>query len=120
MMRKIAYDWGMGKTFRENLREELDYKGISVKQLSDMTGISKRTLENYLGNKETIPPADYACKIAAVLNVTVEYLVNGYKAPTVELEKYDFKTLFQDLIKLDDNSRAVIKAMIHSFAGKPQ
>ena len=92
MMRKIAYDWGMGKTFRENLREELDYKGISVKQLSDMTGISKRTLENYLGNKETIPPADYACKIAAVLNVTVEYLVNGYKAPTVELEKYDFKT----------------------------
>lgn len=54
------------------------------------------------------------------VNVTVEYLVNGYKAPTTELEKYDFKTLFQDLVKLDDNSRAVIKAMIHAFAGKSQ
>lgn len=108
----------MSKSFRENLREELDFRGISVKQLSEMTGISKRTLENYLSNKGTIPPADYAYKIASVLNVTVEYLINGCKAPSSDLEKYDFKTLFQDLIKLDENSRNVIKAMIHSFAEK--
>lgn len=106
----------MAKSFRENLREELDYKGISVKQLSDLTGISKRTLENYLSNKETIPPADYACKIASVLNVSVEYLVYGFNSTTNELEKYDFKSIFQDLIKLDENSRNVIKSMIHSFA----
>lgn len=108
----------MSKSFRENLREELDFRGISVKQLSEMTGISKRTLENYLSNKETIPPADYACKIASVLNVTVEYLVCGYKSSTVDMDKYDFKTVIQDLIKLDDNSRNVIKAMIHSFANQ--
>jgi transcriptional regulator with XRE-family HTH domain len=63
--------------FRENLREELDYQDISVKELSAKTGISKRTIENYLSKRGSIPPADYACKIANLLNVPVEWLVTG-------------------------------------------
>ncbi len=67
----------MGSTFKENLREILEYEDITLKELSYKTGISKRSLENYLNARASMPPADYACKIAVALNTTVEALVLG-------------------------------------------
>lgn len=64
-------------SFRENLKNELSYQGILVKELAEKTGINKRTLDNYLREKANIPPADIAVKIAKELNVSVEYLVTG-------------------------------------------
>jgi transcriptional regulator with XRE-family HTH domain len=104
-------------TFRENLREELDYQDISVKVLSEKTGISKRTIENYLSIRGSIPPADYACRISEVLNVTVEWLINGtkYQIPQKDdSEKYlsiirDFKTLSPEI-------QNTIQIMIHAAA----
>jgi len=67
----------MNSNFKENLRAELDYAGLTVKELSSRTGIAKGTLDCYLGVRASIPPADIAVKIASTLGVTVEYLVNG-------------------------------------------
>ncbi len=67
----------MPKTFRENLREELDYQDMKVKELAVATGIPKPTLDCYLSARQVIPPADIAVKIARTLNVSVEYLVTG-------------------------------------------
>ena len=64
-------------SFRENLRNELDFQGLTVKELSAKTGIVKGTLDNYLGIRASIPPADIAVKIAEALNVSVEFLVTG-------------------------------------------
>lgn len=64
----------MDSNFRKNLRDLLDYECISVKELAEMTKIPKRTLENYLGSRASMPPADYAHRIAKALHVTVEYL----------------------------------------------
>ena len=64
-------------SFRENLKSELSFRGILVKELSLKTGINKRTLDNYLREKGNIPPADIAVKIADALNVSVEFLVTG-------------------------------------------
>ena len=36
-------------SFRENLRSELDFQGLTVKELSAKTGIIKEALDNYLG-----------------------------------------------------------------------
>ena len=58
-------------SFRENLRSELDFQGLTVKELSAKTGIIKGTLDNYLGVRASIPPADIAVKIAQALNVSV-------------------------------------------------
>lgn len=55
----------------------MDFQDIKVKDLANKTGISPRTLEGYIGNRASIPPADVAVKIANALNVTVEYLVTG-------------------------------------------
>lgn len=63
--------------FRENLKEELNFSGMLVKELAAKTGLNKRTLDKYLRVNGSIPSADAAVKIARVLNVSVEYLVTG-------------------------------------------
>ena len=63
--------------FKTNLRAELDFLGLTVKELSAKTGIVKGTLDCYLGVRASMPPADVAVKIANALGVTVEFLVTG-------------------------------------------
>ena len=67
----------MGGNFKENLRSELDYQGLTVKELGVRTGISVATLDCYLGSRATMPSAEAAVKIAQALHVSVEYLVIG-------------------------------------------
>jgi len=88
----------MDADFKTNLRAELDYLGLTVKELSKKTGIPKGTLDCYLGVRTSIPPADIAVKIAAALGVTVEYLVTGRN-----LKKPD--------ILLDHNIRSLMKIL---------
>ena len=63
--------------FRENLKSELIYKDMLVKELAAKTGISRHTLDNYLNVREHLPTVDVAVKIAQALDVSVEYLVTG-------------------------------------------
>jgi len=63
--------------FKENLRSELQYSGMIVKELADRTGLKKKTLDSYLGTQNYSPSVESAVKIAEALGVTVEYLVTG-------------------------------------------
>lgn len=63
--------------FKENLKSELIYSGILVKELSIKTGIKKHTLDNYLNTHNALPNTETAVKIARALGVSVEYLVTG-------------------------------------------
>jgi transcriptional regulator with XRE-family HTH domain len=65
----------MGSNFRENLRNELDFQGIVVKELSARTKIPVATLDCYLRTRSTEPSAENAVKIARALRVSVEYLI---------------------------------------------
>jgi transcriptional regulator with XRE-family HTH domain len=63
--------------FRENLKEELAFNGMQVRELAEKSGVSKRTIEKYLLANGSIPSAENAVKMATVLGVSVEYLVYG-------------------------------------------
>lgn len=63
--------------FKENLKDELKYQGMLVKELADKSGVPKGTIDHYLAGKSTAPIAENAVKIARALGVTVEYLVTG-------------------------------------------
>jgi transcriptional regulator with XRE-family HTH domain len=64
--------------FRENLKSELEYNDMSVKELASLSGVHKRAIDNYLRTIDAaLPIADAAVKIARALGVTVEYLVTG-------------------------------------------
>ena len=67
----------MGSNFRENLRNELDFQGVVVKELSVRTNIPVAALDCYLRTRSTEPSAENAVKIARALQVSVEYLVIG-------------------------------------------
>ena len=64
-------------SFRDNLKSELEYQDIKVKELAAKTGLNRKTIDNYLTKNSADPSATNAVKIAKALNVTVEYLVTG-------------------------------------------
>jgi transcriptional regulator with XRE-family HTH domain len=63
--------------FRENLKSELTYSGLLVKELAAQAGLKKHTIDNYLCVRDRMPAADVAVRIARVLGVSVEYLITG-------------------------------------------
>jgi len=65
--------------FRENLKAELTYSGLLVKELAAQSGLKKHTIDNYLSVRGRMPSADAAVRIARVLGVSAEYLITGSK-----------------------------------------
>jgi transcriptional regulator with XRE-family HTH domain len=97
--------------FKENLRAELDYLGLTVKELSAKTGVAKGTLDCYLGVRSSMPPADIAVKIAGALGVSVEYLVTGKEQTgqnSVLVYNHTIRSIVQILSTLDEKDNEVI------------
>lgn len=64
--------------FSKHLKSEIDYSGLSYKELSQKSGVAERALYTYVATKNpSMPPADVTYKIARALGVSVEYLVTG-------------------------------------------
>ena len=89
-------------SFKDNLKSELRFTGMMVKELSAITGIKRHTLDNYLNTHNSIPNAVTAVKIARALGVTVEYLVTGK-------DYYDDKKL----TKLPDDLQLMVEIGRH-------
>jgi transcriptional regulator with XRE-family HTH domain len=66
-------------SFGENLRETLDFLYMAQNELAAKTGISPKTIANYVKKDASAPSACKAVAIAQALGVTVEYLVTGKK-----------------------------------------
>ncbi|MBQ5400847.1 MAG: helix-turn-helix transcriptional regulator [Treponema sp.] len=63
--------------FKERLRDEIEYRGLLVKEVSAAVGISNSTFLSYIDARGVLPNVETAVKIAKFLGVTVEYLVDG-------------------------------------------
>jgi len=103
----------MKSDFKTNLRAELDYHGLTVKELSAKTGIAKGTLDCYLGVRASMPPADIAAKIAESLGVTVEYLVSGQepKKQDNKLLDHNIRSIIQVLLELNEKDIETVLAL---------
>ncbi|WP_041610612.1 helix-turn-helix domain-containing protein [Treponema brennaborense] len=105
-------------SFRRNLRNELDYQLLTVKELAAKTGIPKPSLDCYLGSRATVPNAEIAVRIAKALNVSVEYLVTGQNDSPRPDDEYlpplyaEFRPLLHMMIDLPEEKRAEIKNFI--------
>ena len=102
--------------FKENLKSELSYQDMLVKELAEKTGISRHTLDNYLNVRERMPTVDVAVKIAKALGVTVEYLVLGdencMEKPIISSE---IRGLIQNFKLLSEDDRKKVTAIIQIF-----
>jgi transcriptional regulator with XRE-family HTH domain len=103
--------------FRDNLRETLDFLGMEQKELAARTGLSLKTIENYVKKDSSLPTADKAVAIAQALGVTVEYLINGKKSQKVPapLIPPQHKELFETLSKLNKYNNEVITTVAKSL-----
>jgi transcriptional regulator with XRE-family HTH domain len=63
--------------FRENLKSQLEYSDMLVKELAAQSGVKKKTIDSYLGAHGCTPSVENAVSIAKALGVSVEYLVTG-------------------------------------------
>ena len=92
-------------SFKENLKSELEFQDIKVKELAVRSGISRRTIDQYLSTAAKMPSAENAVKIAKVLGVSDEYLVTGKPAEssdeTLSQEFHLFQKYRQFIRKMD-------------------
>lgn len=59
-----------------NVRNELEYKGITQKDLALAIDESYNTVQSWI-NKDRLPNVEQAVKIAKILNTSVEFLTIG-------------------------------------------
>jgi transcriptional regulator with XRE-family HTH domain len=95
--------------FRENLKSELEYNGMLVKELAALSGVQKRAIDNYLRTIDAaIPAADAAVKIAHALGVTVEFLVMGEEQQIPQ----EIRKITRNLYKVSMRDRKLIEDLL--------
>jgi transcriptional regulator with XRE-family HTH domain len=99
--------------FKENLKSELTYKDMLVKELAAKAGISRHTLNNYLNVRGHIPTLDIAVKIAQALGVSVEYLAIGKETSQVNIPmSSEITNLLQNYKLLNDDDRKIVSELV--------
>jgi len=98
--------------FRENLKAEITYKAMPVKELALLTQISRRTIDNYLREDSSMPSAEAAVRIAGALGVTVEYLVTGEERRDTAP---DSRAIANSLRSLSSRDREIVVSLIKTL-----
>ena len=103
--------------FKENLKAELAYKDILVKELATLSGINRRTIDNYLRVDGSMPSADAAVRIAKALGVTVEYLITGNELQGQKTSPLlpDPRVILKSLESLNKRDRKIVYNLINSL-----
>ena len=102
--------------FKENLREQLNFSGMYVKELAALSGIKKQTIDSYLNTQGCIPAADVAVAIAQVLGVSVEYLITGkeIRFKTIRYPK-DVQIAAEMIAEMNEKNRKMAIAIIKTM-----
>ncbi|GHV33055.1 hypothetical protein AGMMS4952_24530 [Spirochaetia bacterium] len=104
--------------FRENLKSELRYADMPVKELAFRSGIKQKTLESYLSIHECTPSATAAVSIAKALGVSVEYLVEGTEGrESRPLSSFpqDIQDIVQAAAQLNTRDRQVVLTLANTL-----
>jgi transcriptional regulator with XRE-family HTH domain len=97
--------------FKENLKSELTFSGMLVKELAAKSGVNKYSLDNYLNARGQIPSIEVGYRIARALGVSVEYLVTGAESKDSEetvKSNTDIRIIARLAEQLDDENRKFV------------
>lgn len=109
-------------SFAENVRAELEYQDIQVKELAQKTGISKNTLDKYLSGRKSEPGVENAVKIAKVLGVSVEYLVcnsENQKSKPLIYDKEE-QILIREYNNLNNFNKKTVQDLLKSLSSRQE
>lgn len=105
-------------SFKENLKEAMYCKNLTTVQLAALTDINYGTISSYLKTKNSMPPVDKALKLAKALDVSVDFLVNGfeYKTESSTQQKSPFSLevfkIAQKMEGLDKDELSIVTNLI--------
>ncbi len=105
----------MNQIFKKTLREELYFQNLTVKELAFKTNLSQRTLEGYLGSRNSMPPADVAVTIAKALNVSVEFLVTGSNCNNNSPQDTYERLLINNYRKMNQRDKNLLLEISNNF-----
>jgi transcriptional regulator with XRE-family HTH domain len=97
--------------FKENLKSQLAYSGMLVKELAVRSGIKKKTIDSYLQSNSYTPSVEAAVSIAKALGVTVENLVTGkdpVKGIPISTLPVDVQEIIHALKDLNTRDRNIV------------
>lgn len=83
--------------FWENVRSELEYKGITQKELAVAIDESYNTVQSWI-NKDRLPNVEQAVKVAQFLQTSVEFLTLG-KDSKIEIDNSETIKLLEKAIQ---------------------
>jgi transcriptional regulator with XRE-family HTH domain len=103
--------------FKENLKAELAFKNILIKELASISGVNRRTIDNYMREDGSMPSADAAVRIAGALGVTVEYLITGHEQQGrgASVPFPDSRVVLKNLEALNKRDRKIVLNLIKSL-----
>lgn len=109
--------------FKQNLRNEIAYQGLQMKQVAADAGLSYGAFLAYVDHRERLPSVEIGVRIAKALGVSVEYLVTGknHERSDNNMSKYlQFKDMLDELLLLRPDTIETIKVMIHAAAEREE
>ena len=106
--------------FWDNVAVELDYLGMTNKSLAEKVGFAASNISKGV-RTDSSPSADTAVRIAQVLGVSVEYLVNGSESSTrkegLDMHLYHkYARLITELESLPEHERVSIAELVSSLS----
>lgn len=106
-------------SFAKRLKKARIDKGLSQSELGEQVGIHYTQVGRY-ENKGAHPSADVMAKLANVLGVTSDYLMNGTTEEMAEsiLTDKELINQFKAIEKMNENDKNVVKTLIDAFITK--
>lgn len=105
-------------SFKDNLREEISFQGLQIKEIANKTGISNSTFLSYVDARGSLPNVEIAVKIAQALGVSVEYLVTGNETPKDRILTPEVKKAVALLSNLNSKEIEVILNLLEVLSKK--
>jgi transcriptional regulator with XRE-family HTH domain len=96
------------------VKKEVDKQHTTFEWLYRKTGIPKGTFASWK-NRNIIPRADEAYRIAEALDVSLEYLLTGMDTPK-QISNPMLQEILETLISLDDKDLQAIKALVSAMS----
>lgn len=101
--------------FWNNVKAELEYNGMSQKELAAKTEISYNTFQSWM-TKNRFPDAQSAVKIAKILDVSVEYLVTGLETESQNQRQSEMGELLHEIYSLSAEDLRLAKSLVKKLS----
>ena len=99
-------------SFWNNVKLELNYLGLTQKDLANKADLNYRTLQNWIA-RNIQPDISSAVKIAKALNVSAEYLLDGNSYSGLNDDELAMLIHYR---KLSDATKDAIKQLLASLS----